>query len=166
MSINNTLLLYYSITGQDKAAFMYAEKYNKYIAENPILSLQQTYRSAYAYKQVGRDQEAEFLFNRQIKYDTEALELGRYLSRFGAAHYDLAAVYAFLGDRAKAYEHLREFNKKHTYPLWWVTLIKNDPLFNSIRDEPEFLQIVRDVEAKYLTEHERVRLWLEENDLL
>ncbi|TFH19782.1 MAG: tetratricopeptide repeat protein, partial [Bacteroidia bacterium] len=32
MSINNTLLLYYSITGQDKAAFMYAEKYNKYIA--------------------------------------------------------------------------------------------------------------------------------------
>ena len=42
--------------------------------------------------------------------------------------------------------------------------IKNDPLFNSIRDEPEFQQIVRDVEAKHQAEHERVRKWLEEND--
>jgi len=27
-------------------------------------------------------------------------------------------------------------------------------------------QIVRDVEAKYQAEHERVRQWLEENDML
>jgi molybdopterin converting factor small subunit len=36
----------------------------------------------------------------------------------------------------------------------------------NIRDEPEFQQIVRDVEAKYEAEHERVRQWLEENDML
>ena len=45
-------------------------------------------------------------------------------------------------------------------------LIKNDPLFNSIRNEPEFQQIVRDVEAKYQAEHERVRKWLEEQGKL
>ena len=44
--------------------------------------------------------------------------------------------------------------------------IKNDPMFDSIRDEPEFQQIVRDVEAKYQAEHERVGKWLEENDML
>ncbi len=44
--------------------------------------------------------------------------------------------------------------------------INNDPLFDSIRDEPEFQQIVRDVEAKYQAEHERVRKWLEENEML
>jgi hypothetical protein len=44
--------------------------------------------------------------------------------------------------------------------------INNEPLFDSIRDEPEFKQIVRDVEAKYQAEHERVRKWLEENDML
>jgi hypothetical protein len=43
-----------------------------------------------------------------------------------------------------------------------VNLIKADPLFISIRDEPEFQQIVRDVEAKYQAEHERVRKWIEE----
>ena len=41
-------------------------------------------------------------------------------------------------------------------------VIKRDPLFNSIRNEPEFQQIARDVEAKYQAEHERVRKWLEE----
>ena len=47
-----------------------------------------------------------------------------------------------------------------------VFWIKNDPLFDSIRDEPEFQQIVKDVEEKYQAEHERVRQWLEENDML
>jgi len=46
--------------------------------------------------------------------------------------------------------------------LWAVTLIKIDPLFDSIRDEPQFQQIVIEVEAKYQAEHERVRKWLEE----
>ena len=47
-----------------------------------------------------------------------------------------------------------------------ATLIKEDPLFEGIRDEPEFQQIANDVEAKYRAEHERVRQWLEENDML
>jgi hypothetical protein len=44
--------------------------------------------------------------------------------------------------------------------------MKTDPLFNSIRNEPEFQQIVRYVEAKYQAEHERVRKWLEEQATL
>jgi hypothetical protein len=45
-------------------------------------------------------------------------------------------------------------------------LIKHDPLFDSIRNEPEFQQIVRDVESKYQVEHERVKKWLEEQGML
>jgi hypothetical protein len=51
-------------------------------------------------------------------------------------------------------------------PLWRATRIKDIPLFDSIRDEPEFKQIVRDIEIKHQAEHERVRQWLEENDML
>jgi hypothetical protein len=57
-------------------------------------------------------------------------------------------------------------NQIETYPAWGYHLIKIDPLFDSIRNEPEFQQIVRDVEAKYQAEHERVRQWLEENEML
>ena len=57
-------------------------------------------------------------------------------------------------------------NKKNTYPLWWITLIKNDPMFNSIRNEERFQKIVRNMESKYIAEHERVRKWLEEQGSL
>jgi len=50
--------------------------------------------------------------------------------------------------------------------LQFVMFMKTDPLFNSIRKEPEFQQIVRDVEAKYQAEHERLRKWLEETGQL
>ncbi|RLD54316.1 MAG: hypothetical protein DRI97_11730, partial [Bacteroidetes bacterium] len=79
---------------------------------------------------------------------------------------DLAATYAFIGDKDKAFENLRFFEKYQTANRWFITYINNDPLFDSIRDEPEFQQIVRDVEAKYQAEHDRVRQWLEENDML
>jgi hypothetical protein len=47
-----------------------------------------------------------------------------------------------------------------------VSLIKTDPLFDSIRNEPEFQQIVRDVETRYQALHERVRKQLEEQGML
>ena len=81
-------------------------------------------------------------------------------------YYDLAGVYAFRGEKDKAYKNLRIFNQTQRIPLWMAMLIKTDPLFNSIRNEPEFQQIVKDVEAKYQAEHERVRKWLEEQGKL
>jgi hypothetical protein len=53
-----------------------------------------------------------------------------------------------------------------SFPRWWAKLFRIDPFFDSIRDEPEFQQILNDVEAKYQAEHERVRQWLEENEML
>jgi hypothetical protein len=92
--------------------------------------------------------------------------MGRSYSVNFTANYDLAGVYAFMGNRDKAYENLRVWARTPVFPLWWVGLIKEDPLFDSIRNEPEFQQIVRDVEAKYQAEHERVRKWLEEQGML
>jgi len=75
-------------------------------------------------------------------------------------------LYTCLGDKDKAFEYLRFFYQTQYVPVWLVIQFKVEPAFNSIRDEPEFQQIVRDVETKYQAEHERVRQWLEENDML
>ena len=88
------------------------------------------------------------------------------MSNDKATYYILAAVYALLDGKSEAYHYLNEFFKTQCYPLWRVALIKNDPLFNSIREEQEFQLIVKDVKAKHQAEHERVRKWLEENDML
>jgi len=94
------------------------------------------------------------------------VKLSRGMSVQLLSYYDIAAGHAFRGERDKAYENLKIFNQKQIMPLWAVTLIKVDPLFDSIRDEPEFQQIARDIEAKYQAEHERVRKWLEEQGML
>ena len=124
------------------------------------------HRMAYTYYQIGDKKEAEYYFDKMLELTYTELDLDRKDAREGWANYNLACVYAFRGDTEKAFENLRLFNKRKTMPLWTVTLINNDFLFDSIRDEPEFQQILSDVEAKFQAEHERVRQWLEKNDML
>ena len=69
-------------------------------------------------------------------------------------------------EKDKAYENLRIYSQIPVPHLRLILRIERDPLFDSIRDEPEFQQIVKDVEAKYQAENERVRQWLEENNML
>jgi hypothetical protein len=45
-------------------------------------------------------------------------------------------------------------------------MLKYDPLFDNIRKEEPFQNILLNIEAKYLAEHERVKKWLEENNML
>jgi TolB-like protein/Tfp pilus assembly protein PilF len=107
--------------------------------------------------------EAEFLFNEQIHILNRIVDLGRDYTYYS---YDFASIYAFLGEKDKAYEHLRLFTQRETFNLFHVTIIKNEFLFDSIREEPEFQQILKEIETKYQAEHERVRQWLEENEML
>ena len=78
----------------------------------------------------------------------------------------MAATYAFLGDKVKAYQYLDEFDTMNFYPLWWIILAKHDPLFTSIRNEEQFQKILQNMELKYQAGHERVKKWLEEQGKL
>jgi tetratricopeptide (TPR) repeat protein len=115
---------------------------------------------------MGKYEEAKDFFNEQINYGTESIRLGRDIASRKVAHYDLAGVYAFLGDKEKAYQYLDEFDKKDRFSLWWVVFARYDPLFDSIREEESFQKILQNMESKYQAEHERVRKWLEENNML
>jgi hypothetical protein len=124
------------------------------------------HRIGYIYWRNGYKKEAEYYFNKQLEYSRNDIKLKRKWGQRLYPYYDIAAVYAFKGDKEKAYENLKIFNQRQRMPFWAVGLMKTDPLFNSIRNEPEFQQIARDVEAKYQTEHERLRKWLEEQGML
>jgi hypothetical protein len=47
-----------------------------------------------------------------------------------------------------------------------LNLINSDSSLYSIRNEPEYQQILKEMEAKYEAEHERVSKWLEEQGKL
>jgi len=152
----------YMSLGQHKESLKYYKKYIERLKTLGNLSINNMHRIGWAYWQNGHKEEAEKYFDMQVEYCNGVIELGRSYAQNLYPYYDLAGVYAFHGEKDKAYENLRIFNQRKIEHLWMVTLIKNDPLFDSIRDEEEFQKIVRDVEAKYQAEHERVRKWLEE----
>jgi TolB-like protein/tetratricopeptide (TPR) repeat protein len=151
----------YEGLGQYEESFKYYKKYVEKLKLLGNLTISGMQRIGYVYWKNDYKAEADHYFNEQKRYCEESIKLGRtYAKRLGA-YYDLAGVYAFMGEKKKAYKNLRIYSQIQQVPLWMVNLIKRDPLLNSIRNEPEFQQIVRDVEAKYQAEHERVRKWLE-----
>ncbi len=125
-----------------------------------------SYRIGYAYWVNGFKEEAENYFKTGLEFHNQWIELGIFRIQDFMTFQFLAGAYAFLGDKDKAYEYLRLVNQKSRMTLWNIREINNNPLFESIRDEKEFQQIVQDIEAKYQAEHERVRQWLEQNDML
>jgi TolB-like protein len=117
----------------------------------------------FAYLQNGYKKEAEYYLNPQKvsfknsykTYDPSSFEI-----------YNLADIYASMGNKKKAFECLKMLKPSPWYILMTLTSIKNDPLFKSIRQEPEFQSIVKDMESKYQAEHEKVRKWLAEQGTL
>jgi tetratricopeptide (TPR) repeat protein len=157
----------YGRLNRNAESLKYREKYVKiFKTQGDKQVMHFMHRIGYAFWQNGYKEAAEYYFNEQIKYCEKSIALGRQYEQMLHTYYDLAGVYAFKGERDKAYENLRIFNKKPMMSSWMVSLIKTDPLFNSIRNEPEFQLIVRDVEVKYQAEHESVRKWLEEQGML
>jgi len=162
--ILDNLFITCSFSNQDSLAFQYVKRYLTLFASNDDLSINVMHRIGYVYLKMGYIKEAKYYFDLQEKKCIEAINSERYYSNF--LLYDLAGVYAIQGEKEKAYIWLNRFNKMDKIPFWFVQLIKIDPLFNSIRDEPEFQEIVADMQAKYMDEHEQAKKWLEENNLL
>jgi len=157
---------YYMMNGDYVQSLKYFKKWlekTNSLSEGALFGM---HRVGWAYWKNGLKEEGELYLNKEIDICNRIIGIGRVLKYSYRTYYDLAATYAFKGEKDKAYENLRNFNKQPMFDLWMVTYIKNDPLLDNIRDEPEFQQIVRDIEAKYQAEHERVRKWLEENDML
>jgi TolB-like protein/Tfp pilus assembly protein PilF len=153
--------------GQYKESLKYFKKWLEGSLPLSEANLFGMHRVGWAYWKNGDKEKADYYFNEQIKYCNRMKELGRVYGINARIFYDLAGVYAFRGDKAKAYENLRNsYNQEQALLLWGVSSIKHDPLFDSIRKEPEFQQMLRDVEAKYQAEHERAKKWLEEQGML
>jgi len=77
-----------------------------------------------------------------------------------------AGLFAFQGKKDEALADLREYYDSegiHYDNLYWL---KRSPLFDNLRDDLEFQQILHSIETKCQAEHERVRKWLEENEML
>lgn len=155
----------YSDIGHFKESIQFYKRYLDRLKEQEIIIINMMHNIGYVYWKAGLKDSADYYFNKQIELCNDAINLGRPYGNY-YAYYDLAGIYAFMGDKIKAFENLKSYNKIPRGEGYMTSWIKNDPLLNSIRNEPEFQQIAKDIEAKYQVEHERVRKWLEDQNML
>ena len=100
----------------------------------PAEQLGQMHRTGWLYWQTGNKKKAQGYFDRMIEYGLESIRLNRDYAQFKSAHFDLAGVYAFTGQKEKAYQFLEEFSKVPMVPKWAINNLNwQDPMFGSIR---------------------------------
>ena len=157
----------YGLMGKNEEALDWCSKYfsDPELVEGFFLQ-SRLHRIGLIYWENGYTQIADVFFTKQIESSNRILDSDIDQENLQFAYYNLASVYAFKGEKDKVYENLTQFKAKRFIPANIVALINVDPLFNNIRYEREFQRIVRDIEAKYQAEHERVRQWLVDNDML
>ncbi|MGE0020162.1 MAG: helix-turn-helix domain-containing protein [Draconibacterium sp.] len=147
-------------------AYDYAMKFVSLLEEDNEIPFHSARIVGYTCWKVGKIEKANYYFNLQKKISLESIEKSRINAGRMLDYCDLAAVYAFQGDKENAYKYLEELYKKKVFGKWWTYLIKEDPLFDSIRNEPRFQAIIKHIEAGFQAEHDRVGKWLEEQDTL
>jgi len=95
------------------------------------------HRLAYIMWQTGRKDEAQKLFDEKISDNLNMINKGIH-SNYGM-YYDLAAVYAFLGEEEEA---IKWFRSAADSGFFDVEFIMSDPLLEDFQRNPQFLELI------------------------
>ncbi|MBV5312971.1 MAG: helix-turn-helix domain-containing protein [Prolixibacteraceae bacterium] len=104
----------------------------------------------------GQITKSNYYFNSLLEKGLDNIELNRLPSQKFYTHFYFAGIYATRGQKKKALEYLRMVKSRETCPAIMVTYLKYWPLFDNIRNEPEFADILNDLETKYQKAHEYI----------
>jgi TolB-like protein len=118
--------------------------------------------AGYVFIQNGETSQGERYIQMDIERIQQNLETGIFLS---SSYREMAEILAFRGEKQEALNHLREFVKQEG--IKGIDLILLDsPMFDKLRDEPDFQEILEEATAKAQVYHNEIGQWLEENDML
>lgn len=152
----------YLFAGNYEESLNYFRKWISILEESGEISYNGMQRVAYAFWKNGFTDEADYYFDLQMEHSNNLIKSDHPWSQNLFAYYDRAGINAFRGNKEAAYKDLRIFNQITQVPLWMVSLIKTDPLFENLKEEQDFQHIVKDIESKYRKEHNRMAEQLRE----
>jgi TolB-like protein/AraC-like DNA-binding protein/Tfp pilus assembly protein PilF len=149
-----------------KEAYRLLEKYTGSIIQQGR-KIQPHFYFGFIYLQNGQKEEANFHFEGSIKERLEIIELNK-PSKLYLMHLGLTYSYAGDGEKTKALEQLRILNSwdSNLYSCSQITGFKISPLLDCIRKEPEFIEFLKNAEARYQEERRKVGKLLREEGIL
>jgi TolB-like protein len=153
----------YLLNEEYEQSLKYAEKYINWIDTIGIIKPDNSWLwIGCAYQKNGNPEMAKYYLDQYFEAVNGWLEVRR--NQTLLIH--RASVYAMRGMKKEALADLRAYNEMPGTNYNYLNNIKNYLFWDNLRDDPEFQKILHDIEAKCLAEHDRVKEWLEENDML
>lgn len=110
-------------------------------------------RMGYALWKSGKKEEG-------LKHMNEALNAFRKFDSLGLQdfnNYEVAGIYAFLGEKEKAIEVLKNMDQDKCWNMGMLNFVKIDPLFNNLRNDPELNSIITRETDKRMRLREKIR---------
>lgn len=113
---------------------------------------------------MGSDEDRAFEIlrkNRAIHQDLSKKYGGELIKEMGDGmllSFNMAALYAFTGNKEKAFEELHNMENEKNLEYWMLRWMNYDPRFESIRNEKEFNAIIQRQKKRY----EEIRTHIDE----
>ncbi|MCK5067630.1 MAG: hypothetical protein KAR16_09330, partial [Bacteroidales bacterium] len=122
-------------------AYSYYSRYFSQLETTGNLDVNDMNRMGHTLWMVGQRDEARYYFSQMIEHCRRHIEMNSSYSRTGAT-FDIAGVYAFLGEKDSAYFYLEELTRTNWQVSYSLEMLNGlDPLFESIRQEERFQQL-------------------------
>ena len=80
--------------------------------------------------------------------------------------YYLSGYYSVKGEKVNGLREMKNFSKEINYPYWAIRNYEDDPVFDNIREAPEFQTILNEIKDKFWKDHDRIKANLESKGLL
>ena len=111
----------------------------------------------YTYLKNGMKEKADYHFKGSIERAEDEIKLNSTDARTFESHFRLALIYSILNDKEKSLYYLGMIKESRSVPIKFINEIKTNPMFDNLRNEPEFQKITGELEKKYLEEHEKIK---------
>ena len=150
-------------------AYYFLKDYKKaYAYYKPFVEIREKYnlaiyreengRIGFVFEKAGNKQESEKYFEEFKSFAENDHSIYK--------HYYLSMYYSCRNEKEKALEHLEQFSKQNNYYYWIIIFTPIEPLFDNIKNLPEFKDIFKEIETRFWKNHERLKSSLEKKKLI
>ena len=87
----------------------------------------------------------------------DEIKLNSANARIYNSHFNLAIIYSILNDKQKTLYYLEMIKQSQSASFHIIDEVKTNPMFDNVRKDPDFQIINKELEKKYLEEHEKIR---------
>jgi len=162
----------YLYLGDYDSTSYHAEKHIEKSVNKLTSTLYVTNCKGYILWKHGNKEEAIALLEPAFDYNLELIKTGYNLEFIKTGNTTvnnylfLAESFLIKGEHDKALEYLRKLYNKFSTTTWQIEEMEMNPIFQIIKSDERFQKILNTMKSNWQKEHEKVRIWLKENNLL